>query len=239
MASGRRRERVRLRRHQCTRGVDQLPEGEAIRRGRCAPLTPHGCRIRRCCCRHAARKRCATWRATWRSTCASERTSPNAILPTALRITARYTRIGLPRVGRDRQELAHSRSSSSASRVLPPGSRSVNIARKRRRPPSCTQATARSGPAWALRLLDEDAAFREALMEVDALYALRCGESMLRRAQCAARGQSICTDRSRAAGLVRDPGRPDEGPGAPRGTADRTCAATASAKWPPPGRAAR
>ena len=211
---------------------------EEARRGPRASSHPRPCRIRRCCCRRAARRRSATWRATWRSIFASGRTSPNTTLHIALRITARYTRIGSPRwggIGRS----SHPRSSSSALRVLPPGSRSASTARRPRRPPSCTQATARSGPAWRCGCSMRMRRFAKRSWRLTpymrAAAATRCFRSSTRRPTA----NRFALTEDRAAGLVRDPGRPDEGPGAPRDTTDRTCAATASARWPPPGRAAR
>ena len=52
------------------------------------------CRLRRCCCRRAVRKRCATCRATWRSICAPARISPTMTSPIAPHVTATCTRIG-------------------------------------------------------------------------------------------------------------------------------------------------
>ena len=81
-------------------------------------------------------------------------------------------------VGRDRQELA-----SALAQFGMTGS-AAGITVGKHRPDASAPAFVYSGNGsqWAgmaLRLLDEDAAFREALMEVDALYARRCGESLL------------------------------------------------------------
>ena len=84
----------------------------------------------------------------------------------------------LAAVGRDRQELA-----SALEQFGITGS-AVGISVGKHRPDASAPAFVYSGNGsqWAgmgLRLLEEDAAFREAVIEVDAVYARHCGESIL------------------------------------------------------------